>query len=298
MEEKQEIISTKQEMTAGEMLRAARTTGRRKREISTISKMLCIREDFLTALEEGNYNVIPEVVYILGFARSYAVELGLNPDEVINKLKHELGLLEEEKQEAEEEKQEPVVEEEQSVEEEIVAPKIREKTTNNKLLWIIGGVIALIAVVGLILFFVINSNKSARNINELQNSEEEIVETQKEIAFRNPVNKVYPETKSFDVSESRVVLQVVDVPETENKKDDSWLKIEDSKNNLVFALVLSAGDVYYVEPNTKYKAIFGNAGAVDVWVDGHLIKKLGALNERKGNVSLTPDALKAYGFAE
>ena len=83
MEEKQELISSNMEMTAGEMLRNARTTGRRKREIATISKLLCIREDFLTALEEGNYHVIPEDVYILGFARSYAVELGLDPDEVI-----------------------------------------------------------------------------------------------------------------------------------------------------------------------------------------------------------------------
>ena len=77
------------EITAGEMLRNARTTGRRKREVATIAKLLCIREDFLTALEEGNYHVIPETVYILGFARSYAVELGLNPDEVIAKLKRE-----------------------------------------------------------------------------------------------------------------------------------------------------------------------------------------------------------------
>ena len=92
MNEQQDIIVSTSEMTAGEMLKNARTTGRRKREIATISKLLCIREEFLTALEEGNYRVIPEDVYILGFARSYAVELGLNPDEVIAKIKKELGI--------------------------------------------------------------------------------------------------------------------------------------------------------------------------------------------------------------
>ena len=86
MNEQQEMNAAVMGMTAGEMLKNARTTGRRKREISTISKLLCIREEFLTALEEGNYRVIPEDVYILGFARSYAVELGLNPDEVILQL--------------------------------------------------------------------------------------------------------------------------------------------------------------------------------------------------------------------
>ena len=87
MNEQQENIISTSEMTAGEMLKNARTTGRRKREIATISKLLCIREEFLTALEEGDYRVIPENVYILGFARSYAVELGLDPEEVISKLK-------------------------------------------------------------------------------------------------------------------------------------------------------------------------------------------------------------------
>ena len=45
-EEIQEVqeIRNDANMTAGEILRAARTTGRRKREIPTISKQLCIRE--------------------------------------------------------------------------------------------------------------------------------------------------------------------------------------------------------------------------------------------------------------
>ena len=81
------------DMKVGEILRNARTLGRRKREISTISKQLCIKEEFLQALEDGNYKVIPETVYILGFARNYAVELGLDPDEIVNRIKKELGLL-------------------------------------------------------------------------------------------------------------------------------------------------------------------------------------------------------------
>ena len=75
--ENNEVLETPEvpvDMTAAEMLRSARTTGRRKREIQTISKQLCIREEFLEALESGNYNLIPEPVYILGFARNYAIE--------------------------------------------------------------------------------------------------------------------------------------------------------------------------------------------------------------------------------
>ena len=85
-------IEVHPEMTVGEILRNARTTGRRKREIQTISKQLCIREEFLQALEDGKYELIPETVYILGFARNYAMELGLDPDEIVMKLKREMGL--------------------------------------------------------------------------------------------------------------------------------------------------------------------------------------------------------------
>ena len=40
MNEQQEIIENPTDMTAGEMLKNARTTGRRKREIATIAKLL------------------------------------------------------------------------------------------------------------------------------------------------------------------------------------------------------------------------------------------------------------------
>ena len=94
--EKEEKISGKNnennDVTVAELLRNARTQGRRKREISTIAKQLCIAEEFLEALENGDYKKIPEIVYVLGFARNYAIELGLDPDMVVNKVKEELGI--------------------------------------------------------------------------------------------------------------------------------------------------------------------------------------------------------------
>ena len=87
-----QVVEAPLELTAGQMLHNARTTGRRKREIPTIAKQLCIREEFLEALENGDYTAIPEPVYILGFARNYAMELGLDPDEIVAKIKKEMGV--------------------------------------------------------------------------------------------------------------------------------------------------------------------------------------------------------------
>ena len=310
MEEQQEVIESTNEMTAGEMLKTARTTGRRKREIATISKLLCIREEFLTALEEGDYRAIPEVVYILGFARSYAVELGLDPEVVIAKLKKELGLVKEKKEEPK--KEEPKKEEIKEKKEEIPEVKIvktkpeikKEPIKINKAvligksksaiqyvkkywLWFLGGFALLLVIIALcvVLFAGNKKEEVAQNANNVQEivAEEVVIP---EPDFRYPIHEKFDEKNS---KEARVVLQA---------EKESWVKIEDARGNSVFSRVLIPGDVYYLPAGDKFKATFGNVGAIDVWVDGRLIKKLGPANTKKTGISMNPDALKSVGFAE
>lgn len=290
MNEQQEIIVSTNEMTAGEMLKNARTTGRRKREIATISKLLCIREEFLTALEEGNYRVIPEDVYILGFARSYAVELGLDPDEVIAKLKKELGITKD-KKEAKEIKED-------------VEPKVKVKPEKNLdmsdvtkwfknalqyvkkyWVWFVSGLLGLLVVVIVAVILVNGSGKETQNIEVVKTPVEEVA-TIPEPDFRYPIHEKFDEK---NVKEARVVLQA---------EKESWVKIEDARGSSVFSRVLIPGDVYYLPAGDKFKATFGNVGAIDVWVDGQLIKKLGPANTKKTGISMAPDALKAVGLAE
>ena len=317
MDEKQEIITSVAEMTAGEMLKNARTTGRRKREIATIAKLLCIREEFLTALEEGDYRKIPENVYILGFARSYAVELGLNPDEVIAKLKRELGIVVEDKKSTEEKRQEKVEEKKQEKIEKVDDKKEEcfciNKETGKKekvkivakamvvkikpasqyvkkhWIWFASGVaVVLIALVlGIVLL-----RKHPSDVNPASNESQDVVavesvaETVKEPDFRYPVREKFNDKVK---KESRVVLQA---------EKESWIKIEDARGNTVFSRVLVPGDVYYMPLSDKFKGTFGNAGAIDVWVDGQLVNKVGPANTRKSGISMAPDALKTAGLAE
>lgn len=279
-EEKQEPMI---EMTAGEMLRNARTTGRRKREIATIAKLLCIREDFLTALEEGNYRVIPEDVYILGFARNYAVELGLDPEEVITKLKHELGLFSEEEKE-----EEKVVQPKQpiKIDKELLLKwyKISLEYVKKHWIWFASGAGALFVLILLIALLSGGSKTDAQNV--INNNDSGTTIVVKEPDFRYPVREKF---EAKNRKEARVVLQA---------EKESWVKIEDVRGNSVFSRVLVPGDVYYMPSGDKFKATFGNVGAMDVWVDGQLIKKLGPANTKKSGISMAPDALKSVGFAE
>ena len=267
------------EMTVGEILRNARTTGRRKREIPTVSKQLCIREEFLQALEDGNYKLIPETVYILGFARNYAMELGLDPDEIVNKLKREMGLVaEDEDVGADVGTDDNVVADGEKWYQRIWTRSV--KFIRRQWVWFVSGVVILLALIGGITFWAMSGGASGVT-----------PETPTEITLTAPIDVDAEPKYNADVRErfgtenaenASVVLQAI---------QESWVKVEDARGNTIFSRVLVPGDVYYVPGGDGYTAVFGNAGGVDVWVNGVLAPKQGAEHARVADISLNPDDL-------
>lgn len=278
------IAEQKTELTAGEMLRNARTMGRRKREIQTIAKQLCIREEFLEALEEGNYTVIPEVVYILGFARNYAMELGLNPDEIIAKIKREMGL--------EPDMAAAATEDERHVNDARTGAGLRflkngvfESGRNfvvRNWKWVAGGLGALIVmIVAAFLIFSGNDNGAVDVPTETAPSvvTSEILGAVKEPAYKVPVRE------RFDIENAKTGSVVIQATA------ESWVRIEDARGKSIFSRVLVPGDVYFMPAGDKYKGTFGNAGGVDVWVNGELAPAVGADHTRVTGISMAPDSL-------
>lgn len=279
--ENNEVVETPVELTAGEMLRNARTTGRRKREIPTISKQLCIREEFLEALENGDYSVIPEPVYILGFARNYAMELGLDPDEIVAKIKKEMGITNDCATDDDEDTSACAM------------PSIKEeswgKVTFVKVyqfvyqhwLWFLGGILAI----ALVIFAVVMLTPSDVDTTPVASApvveKVDVKEEDKEPEYRQAVRERF----GVDNREtSNVVLQAA---------QESYVKIEDGRGKIVFSRVLVPGDLYYVPKGDKYKATFGNAGGIDIWVDGKLVPDAGPDHTRKIGISLSPKNLMA-----
>lgn len=280
-----EQVENQVELTAGEMLRNARTTGRRKREIATVAKQLCIREEFLQALEDGNYSFIPETVYILGFARNYAMELGLNPDEIVAKIKREMGLIPEcaasgaDSDTGSDVGACPIANAKnvKSVVRMSVFARAYQFFYKNWV-WFIGAFAALVVVLVA--------------ISVLKSSSDPVAETaavvapaptaaKPEPAYNQPVRERFGTENSAD---GNVVIQAA---------AESWVKIEDGRGNTVFSRVLVPGDVYFVPAGDRYKGTFGNAGGIDVWVDGKLAPKIGEDHSRKTGVSMAPDSLMA-----
>jgi cytoskeletal protein RodZ len=77
----------------------AGTTGQDLREqrealgeqLGDIAETLCIRLDFLKALEAGDYDSLPGSAYAVGFVRSYARHLGMDGDKLAWQFKVEVS---------------------------------------------------------------------------------------------------------------------------------------------------------------------------------------------------------------
>ncbi|GBR11250.1 helix-turn-helix domain-containing protein [Asaia spathodeae] len=54
-----------------------------------VANWLRIRESYLIALEEGNTSVFPGSAYALGFLRSYASALGMDPDQAVSRFRQD-----------------------------------------------------------------------------------------------------------------------------------------------------------------------------------------------------------------
>jgi len=278
--ESAEVVETPVELTAGQMLHNARTTGRRKREIPTISKQLCIREEFLEALENGDYSVIPEPVYILGFARNYAMELGLNPDEIVEKIKKEMG----------------IGGDCADADEDVSAcamPSIKEESwakvyfvkayqfVYQHWIWFVGAIVAIALIVtGIVLLKNAGSDEVVAPAQVVVSVEDMV----KEPDFNQPVRERFG-------TDNRATADVILQANKKTGEAGTWVEVKDARGRTELSRVLMPGDVYYVPAKGKFKATFGNAGGIDVWVNGELAPRIGQDFKKVSGVDLSPESL-------
>jgi cytoskeleton protein RodZ len=71
----------------GVLLRRAREE--RRQSVADVAAALCIRANYLEAIEAGAYERLPGQAYTVGFVRSYANYLGLDAEEVVRIFKRE-----------------------------------------------------------------------------------------------------------------------------------------------------------------------------------------------------------------
>ena len=75
--------------TVGEFFRNVRET--KGLTLDAVASKTCIHPDFLRALEENNFAVLPDQVFAKGFVRSYARSLGLDENDAIRRFGESAG---------------------------------------------------------------------------------------------------------------------------------------------------------------------------------------------------------------
>lgn len=293
-------IIVSQEGKVGTMLHDVRV--KKKIDIEDVAKVLCIKTSYLSAIEQSDYERIPEYPYGAGFVRSYAEYLGLNSARLVQMFK------EESHHDAPEIALQPVAE--PTEETEIYIP-------NKKYI--------IISLVLFVFVYVLWSLFSSEEAIETENPdavvEESVVEdyplrvekfgeedvssqktdeipqitiTEEKFEEVTPQTVVSenPDTSSESVAEkpapqaekvetpaksanNRVVLKV---------KKETWVEVKDD-NKLWISKVLNAGDEYVLPEGGKGKIVsFGNTDGVDVLIDGKAVTIVS--NNKKTNINM------------
>ena len=308
--EKKEEENILQEGKVGTMLRDVRI--KKKLSIEDISNRLRIKASYLEAIENSNYNNIPQPPYGTGFVQSYANFLGLNSVRIVQIFKEEMG---------EPSSPAPTLPTEQPISEE------ETPTSNRK--YIIISLILLILCYGLWDKFApessIDETPSSQEItvtsenkeypmqienytemtetpveeltsdSQINISEDSFIDNENPISSETePANEPTEETENTDETTSVTEDQnQVSTEPVENKKKgrvvlkikkETWVEVKD-KDKLWISKVLNAGDEYVLPENGVGKTVsFGNTDGVDVVIDGKIVTIIS--NNKKTNIQM------------
>ena len=94
------------------------------------------------------------------------------------------------------------------------------------------------------------------------------------------VASITPEGRG--AAESRVMLKA---------RLDSWVQVKDENNELLLSRILRAGDTYSVPNRPGLTLLTGNAGVLEISVDGRTLPPIGPIGAVRRNISLDPEYL-------
>ncbi len=92
------------------------------------------------------------------------------------------------------------------------------------------------------------------------------------------------QTASIDTGAGRILLRA---------REENWVQVRDGTNAPLMTRVLKPGDTLKVPDRNGLTLMTGNAGGLDILVDGEAVPSLGATGQVRRNVALDAEKLKA-----
>lgn len=234
--------------TIGEILRSERE----KKELSVkeIEIATSIRTVYITAIEEGNYDIIPGEVYLKGFIRNYANFLGLDGQQIVDLYRQS---------------QNPttVAEEMNKMDAPLKEKPMKKPNTTHFSKWLFIGTVAICAAIGA--WWLQNSSSSSRE-----------PKIDKQMQQQSPAipSQGIKEQVAIPPTPASIKPVVIIAKYT----DQCWTSVT-ADNKIIYEGTPQAGETltWEAEKNITIKA--GNAGGIDIIYNGQSLGKMGTKGE-------------------
>lgn len=250
-----------------------------------IAQELCIRKVYLSAIEESDYNNIPEYPYGIGFIRSYADYLGLDGVNIVRMYKDEA--------EADIRKKNSYF---------VIEPQVEATVPGKKYL-----MISLLALIGIYFAWSAYNRMNnqpederivSENVIETENGSDENIDfplkvenysTSSENATAEDENLPVVDATHAEENNPQVVVKETNFVEPEAKKEEAavaepapvksekglvvkvktetWVEVK-NENKLYLSKVLNPGDSYILPNDTNLKLSVGKSDGVEVLYNG------------------------------
>lgn len=270
----------------------ARARKRQSVSLDTVARDLNIGKEFLAAIENDETEKLPEPAYAIGFVRSYARYLEIDAAEMIVRFKAEtLAKLD--------------------ADDLLFPTPIRERRFPVGLLAIICIVVAGLAYGSWVLYTQQAGGQSAGAPGNVAATApasptgaakaattdkpaatvaaKSATQTAAPPASTNPAVTVAapPANAAAKIhtgdGKQSVVLRAT---------SSTWIRIRDGSNAILFTRVLREGDQYVVPKKAGVVVDIGNAGSLQIVLNGKVLKPVGPANMPVYNISLSPEALR------
>lgn len=265
------VLSVVDDVNVGTLLKKARE--KKKKDIRKIADALCIRACYLQALEESDYENFPGRTYAIGFLRNYADFLGLDVEALIEQYHKETSFIKKEEREM------PIIE----------RPNLFPKA--KYLFWAV-----LVIVLMWSFWYFLTYSEDPKAVSE---PKPEPVVAEAVVEVIPAVEKVVPVVEEIKQPEPEIKKEVKKPVKPKNAiqivaNQEVWVEIEQD-DMLILSKTLKKGEVYNV-PSSEIEMFLktGNAGGMDILVDGQKVKSLGPVGAVRSGISLLPEKLKKH----
>ena len=299
--------------SVGQLLRAAREE--KHLSIPQVAIETRIRQLYIKAIEDGDLDSLPGEIYKVGFIKTYATFLNLDPFEILRRLGAS---------------QDTCVN--YNINNKYIIPAEHQRQPNGKILYL-----SILGAFAFSLFaYVAHNEKKQKETNiSFSASEQEVPEFLQDEQFSETISQDLPvdEEDAAITLQPTLVDEVVDEsvldasrtsPSNSLKSDkqaalsyekpmmvpandalvtikaikDSWVQVLDSSEKTIYVRLMHAGDSYDVPKQGEYILNTGNAGGLKIVYNGQEINPLGEEGRVIRGIHLTKLGLSDFFKAD